>query len=1085
MGKMLEEALKCAVVIPYLDALGVSPGALQFERSFEIRLGCNAVIIGRDEQADVLRGRLDVLVRNDDGDNLFVMELKRPGEPLTKEDADQGVSYARQLRQMAPFVLVTNGEEAHLYDTLRWAEILQEEVPARWTEWKGGRALATVDDLLIRYQALRHFLGYSTDNVRLFCDVQRAARMGRLKSVEGSHDRKYLSDAYVPRREVRDLVAAFLHDASPAFVLAGSSGTGKTNEMCALAEQLAGDHLVLFFNGAELYGSLARTLTDEFNWHFSDQLPLPKICQRLAAIAERLRGRVVILLDAVDETGVQELSRELSDLTGHLVPLGGTVKLIASLKTELWGAYARIVGSPSALAEHCFKPPRGVHGEGPAGERQRVGDDVVSQPATPPSAVMGAFNAEERDLAVERYRSAFHLRGALSAEMLEAVSDPFMLRVVAEAYAGGGAEVPRTAGQWELLRRYVSKKLEKLGGPEQERLGQMALLGVSRALADAPVSAWAVGHDEARGARFPRTDLDRRAHTVREEVVRRELHEIGAETALPNLIAHGFLFEVLDPDGRRRLGFQYDRVRDYVVAALLHRFDTLTSDEFGAVLRQCVASPVSRSALHFYMRNATPQHRTVFATAWPEQWMNAFLSAYERIRDVFGEGLRARIKPRTRGQIGVAYSASESGVWALALIEAPNAEQRILRQVDPGNLREIPIPGSATELLRPDWIHSGGDWGLFVSDPAETAARMIWEDLEQIVREGGLDEAASEVLTLERALAIIARHRSELRFQAHDRGTNPLIRQMSLDLFPIDFGELRRRIHSFFGAEFYRQQWADRQTQAAVEEARSRGEVITTITIHYPPDASDEWRRRGAEEAAQGNRFPPPWRRPPHALAILDGLLDMLEHSGTKITEHYLPAPDVDEDGEDYVEVAYSDERMKALLSAVFCHALRELGRIIKGNFGALASRFRTFASEPVVAVVQYTRPSPANRGPIGGGGLAWALASHPGAEQEWAEVYVGDEDRPFLTGSTGLTGEVRTRVGILPTVAMHFTHFSSVIRPWREVPLTWPQGSSEGSELTPVRCWVYGCIAHDLRDIGPGDLLAAASLSSGSETRS
>jgi len=1070
---VLEEAVKCAVVIPFLDALGVSASAMQFERSFEILLGRSAAIIGRDRPGDVLRGRLDVLVRNDDGDNLFVMELKRADEALTEEDANQGISYARQLRKMAPFVLVTNGIEARLYDTLKWAEIMAEAVPARYADWKSGRALASVDDLQIRYEALKYFLGYSIQNVKLFCETQRGIRMSSLRDNKGNHDKKYLPDVYIPRTGVRQLVTAFLTDSSPAFVLAGNSGCGKTNEMCALAEELAGEHLVLFFNGPELYGTLAQTLTDELNWHFSDQLPLPKICERLAIIGERLRGRVVLFFDAVDEAAIQNTPRELSDLTTHFLAWGGKIKLIASLKTDLWADYSRILGSPSALAQHCFKSSSDQDARAAAAAPQDVNAEIGSR-KTPPSFVMSEFDADEREVAVDRYGRAFRLQGTLSGEMLEAVADPFMLRVVAEAYADGRADVPRTADQWELLRVYLIKKLEKLGTTENQQLGRAALVCVARALASAPHSAWAAHDDSGDYAGLLRRDLSMPTHAVDEDALRRELSGLGAAVVLTDLIAHGFLFAVHDTDDRRRIGFQYDRVRDYVVAALLYQFDKLANAEFESILPKCVADPVSRSALHFYMRNAKQDHRAVFVAAWPGQWIESFRSEYERIRNAFGEALRARIEPCTRGHVGVAYSVSESGEWALALFEAPNSEQRVIHRSDSANLREIPIPGGAT--VRPQRVRGGWEWGLFLGDPAEAAARLIWPDLEQIVRDGGLDESISEVVTLEKALSIIARNRSQLEFETTWAGSSPLIRQMSIDLFPIDFADLRRRIHSWLGAEFYRKQFADRQVENARDQARSGGEIITTITIHYPPEVLDEGRKRGAKEAAEGKRFPPPWQSPPAALAILDELLDMLERNSPSIREHYLPAPDLDDDGRDYVEVAYSDDRMKAFLSAFFCHALREYKRIVKANFGALARRLPTYAGNPVLAAIEYTRPSDVDRDPIGGGGLGWALASSEGVATERAEVHIGNEDSPFLKDAGRLTGKVRTTLGDLPSVDMHFTHFSSVIRPWREIPLTWPRGSSEGSELTPVRCWIYNRIKDDMRDLGPTDLLIAAS---------
>jgi type I site-specific restriction endonuclease len=61
-------------------------------------------------------GRADVLIETK-GSPLAILELKRPGNPLTSADELQGLSYARLLPKMAPLVLVTNGTEARLIAT--------------------------------------------------------------------------------------------------------------------------------------------------------------------------------------------------------------------------------------------------------------------------------------------------------------------------------------------------------------------------------------------------------------------------------------------------------------------------------------------------------------------------------------------------------------------------------------------------------------------------------------------------------------------------------------------------------------------------------------------------------------------------------------------------------------------------------------------------------------------------------------------------------------------------------------------------------------------------------------------------------
>ncbi len=146
----------------------------------------------------------------------------------------------------------------------------------------------------------------------------------------------------------------------------------------------------------------------------------------------------------------------------------------------------------------------------------------------------------------------------------------------------------------------------------------------------------------------------------------------------------------------------------------------------------------------------------------------------------------------------------------------------------------------------------------------------------------------------------------------------------------------------------------------------------------------------------------------------------------------------------------------------------------MEANFGELASRFPLLRSFPVVAVTEYARQSEDLRDPLQDGALTWALARAPQDARKWVEVHVSESESRFVKKERGwFNGEVRTRVGTLRTFAMHVTHFSSVVRSWRDLPLAWPRGSAVGSELTPVRCWVCKRIEEEIAGLSPRDLLA------------
>ncbi len=111
-----EETVKVRYVIPFLQRCGFHPNDLLLEATFSVVLGRRQITPPKES------GRLDILVRLADR-NILVVEVKRDGSPITDENRDQAISYARLVHPVAPFALVTNGSEFHLFDTITKKEV--------------------------------------------------------------------------------------------------------------------------------------------------------------------------------------------------------------------------------------------------------------------------------------------------------------------------------------------------------------------------------------------------------------------------------------------------------------------------------------------------------------------------------------------------------------------------------------------------------------------------------------------------------------------------------------------------------------------------------------------------------------------------------------------------------------------------------------------------------------------------------------------------------------------------------------------------------------------------------------------------
>lgn len=98
-------------IFPTLGRMNIS-----HQTSFSITLGRKTYKVNGKENYKAY-GRLDALIKIDDKPFLL-MELKKPDLKLSKDDKEQGISYARLLTPMPPLVVITNGMDCEFYTTI-------------------------------------------------------------------------------------------------------------------------------------------------------------------------------------------------------------------------------------------------------------------------------------------------------------------------------------------------------------------------------------------------------------------------------------------------------------------------------------------------------------------------------------------------------------------------------------------------------------------------------------------------------------------------------------------------------------------------------------------------------------------------------------------------------------------------------------------------------------------------------------------------------------------------------------------------------------------------------------------------------
>ena len=328
---MTEQEIILNIVLPFLKEIGFGPEDIKAEKSFSLRLGHYVYRVDTEEQIRRAAPRLDLLITRN-GVNLFVFEVKRDDLPLKDEDRDQAVSYAKMLHPVAPFVILTNGRDTRIYETISKNRIEPADFKVKDNY--------TLDlPLTQKYDYLQRFVGYSASNLQVFSHAQVAAAIKPLAGSLADKSPKYAPELFEPRRSLETALATFLQSNVAGFLILGDSGSGKTSALCHLAFSMTESNWPLFFyKSFDLQGTLLAEIASDFNWQFSAQISEVEVIRRLLELP--LDRPIVFVLDAIDEWMFEGRARSLVNFLRRIS--GHHIKLIMSCKTRLLASVCRL-----------------------------------------------------------------------------------------------------------------------------------------------------------------------------------------------------------------------------------------------------------------------------------------------------------------------------------------------------------------------------------------------------------------------------------------------------------------------------------------------------------------------------------------------------------------------------------------------------------------------------------------------------------------------------------------------------------------------------------------------------------------------
>jgi hypothetical protein len=484
-----EEDLRAKVISQWLIGHGFSWNDLHLEFSFTIQLGRSRFEVGDgqiqrsgSDKGSTLpralnhRPRADVLVRNSEGKNLLVIEAKAPDELLDDSARDQGISYARLLLygNIAPFVVLTNGCETKIFDSLTKEQVDGSVIPLGHPHVRAGFQVSG-EDIALRAEALTSLISLSPENLIKFCQAQSERRMSLLRSEDLNSGKKYIPSLYVERKQASGKLADLLDEKhQPVVILIGPPQIGKTNFICHTVEaRLSEGRPCLFYPAVGMRDGLLAEIASDFEWEMGEsQLSCRQIINKLQRVLRRSGKKLVIIVDGWNEASLslaQAIDRE-----SELVCRDEIQIVISVTSTSLKRLLIGEAGNPSFIAQAASLDlpaiqlleidPDAVQRATNLSAKQSTGicQDAASLRQSWSVISLPKYSDEEASAAYKKYEEAFNVTVPNSHK---SIAEPYTLGMAMKLFQGGN--LPDKLDEPSLIEAHIDDKINRAVGMKQ------------------------------------------------------------------------------------------------------------------------------------------------------------------------------------------------------------------------------------------------------------------------------------------------------------------------------------------------------------------------------------------------------------------------------------------------------------------------------------------------------------------------------------------------------------------------------------------------------------------------------------------
>lgn len=754
---MNEEEIRGKLVLPYLEDLGFDLSEISLEKSFKIRLG---------KLVRQISGRSDVLCKKN-GKNLFIIELKRDSKKINQDDIDQGISYATALIDgIAPFTIISNGNTTKIFDSITRKELSGTKISDQSNFWQNGCILSTEEDFQIRFAALKNFISFSGDNLKVFCESQVKDRMGPIMGSLENMTSKFVEELHLQRDGLRTAFSAFVKSEYSVFGLVGMAGVGKTSSMCHLTLNSLKDEFVFFYNATIFNKSPLHYISNDLNLFFSGKSESDLVLKKLDELGRVVNKSVLIFIDGIDESADPNFTYELSELA-HAVGKLEFIKLIVSCKSNIWERFMKVRETFTHLYEELAK----FH-------------DSIPQLNNFPGYLLAPFNDDELKGIIPLYKEAFGFKGHISKPLYEELKNGFFLRIFSEVY--DHKEVPEQINYKELIKRYVQKSLERTEiGID---VGLRVLSKIGKVLLSQEFDEWTFYRDEGIEVENLMEALD-----------------LSLDKNLPEGLFDRNILIRSNNEESYNVAFYYSKIRDYIICYHSYKLEKLKDGDFYNVLEDFYQNYIGQSAIDFYMGDASVSHKVVLSNFMRDKALS-YVFGYENYINLNFNNFKSKFDPRTESHIGIILPNDPINNDGYALFPLKSDSEDRLQYADLNN----PFSGGYNDdpLIQKGVLTVyGSHLSLLGPNQNKVIKKNVFEQVKKFVEKGKLVAYNSDLLLIEKVSLMVYFYRERL---GYDINIDDLMLPRFDKIYPINLEDLVQRLYRFRAVEFYKRRFVPR-----------------------------------------------------------------------------------------------------------------------------------------------------------------------------------------------------------------------------------------------------------------------------------